>query len=263
MSWSRGELKARAKAGLKTYYWYGVLVCFIAGILGAGTGGKISLGQSGNIGRQEIAEQSAGVSSNVDWTVLVGILFIMLAVFAVVWVIAMLLSTFLGNVVLVGKYSYFINSIYQGKSAGIERLFSAFGGGHYMNVVMTMFMKMLYTFLWSLLFVIPGIIKSYEYYMVPYLLAEYPDMDRKEVFRLSKEMMQGNKFKTWVLELSFIGWYILGTILCCIGQLFVNPYREATMAELYLTLKEQVIPSQPGTDEFAGSEASQSANFYY
>ena len=76
-------------------------------------------------------------------------------------------------------------------------------------------------------------------YMVPYLAAEYPDMDRKEVFRLSRQMMAGNKFATWVLELSFIGWYLLGLLACCIGGIFVNPYYEATMAELYLKLREE------------------------
>ena len=86
---------------------------------------------------------------------------------------------------------------------------------------------------------IPGIIKHYEYYMVPYLVAEYPDMDSREVFRLSKEMMDGNKLDTWVLELSFIGWYLLGLLICCVGMIFVEPYVEATMAELYLKLREE------------------------
>ena len=63
-------------------------------------------------------------------------------------------------------------------------------------------------------------------------------MDSKEIFRLSKPMMDGNKFATWVLELSFIGWYLLGVLCCCIGGFFVNPYYEATLAELYLKLRE-------------------------
>ncbi len=60
-------------------------------------------------------------------------------------------------------------------------------------------------------------------------------MDSKEIFRLSKQMMDGNKFATWVLELSFIGWYLLGLLCRCIGGFFVNPYYEATRTNFILS----------------------------
>lgn len=85
--------------------------------------------------------------------------------------------------------------------------------------------------------------------MVPYLLADNPDMDQREAFRLSKEMMNGNKFATFVLELSFIGWYLLGILLCCIGGIFVNPYYEMTFVELYWTLRDQVMGPQTWNDD--------------
>ena len=75
-----------------------------------------------------------------------------------------------------------------------------------------MFLKGLFQGLWSLLFVIPGIIKSYEYRMIPYILSENPNISRKRAFEISKQMMKGNKWDTFVLDLSFIGWQILSGI---------------------------------------------------
>ena len=74
---------------------------------------------------------------------------------------------------------------------GVERILGAFKSGYIGNVVKITFFRDLYLFLWSLLLVVPGIIKSYEYRMIPYLLAEYPDMPQEEAFRKSKEMMYG------------------------------------------------------------------------
>ena len=83
-----------------------------------------------------------------------------------------------------------------------------------------------------------GIVKAYEYMMVPYILAENPDMSREEVFALSKQMMKGNKWDAFVLDLSFIGWMILGALtLNIVNVLYTNPYRYLTSAELYHTLK--------------------------
>ena len=80
---------------------------------------------------------------------------------------------------------------------------------------------------------------GYEYRMVPYILAENPDMDRKEVFLISKRMMDGKKMAAFVLDLSFIGWVILGTITCGIVNLFyVSPYMQATNAEMYTANRE-------------------------
>lgn len=97
-----------------------------------------------------------------------------------------------------------------------------------------MFLRGLFTGLWSLLFVIPGIIKHYEYLMIPYILAENPGMDRQEVFAISKRMMMGQKWNVFVLDLSFIGWRLLeGITLGIVGVFYVEPYYQATMAELY------------------------------
>ena len=108
-----------------------------------------------------------------------------------------------------------------------------------MNVVKIMFWRELKIFLWSLLFVIPGIIKSYEYSMVPYILAENPHISSERAFELSKKMTRGEKWKIFVLDLSFLGWRILGVLCCCVGEIFLQPYVEATYAELYQVMREK------------------------
>ena len=114
-----------------------------------------------------------------------------------------------------------------------------FGYDHnYKNGVKTMFFRDLYTFLWSLLFIIPGIVKSYEYQMIPYLLADNPQMTKEQAFEESKRMMQGQKWKAFVLDLSFIGWNILSALtLGILGIFYVQPYMDATHAALYEALR--------------------------
>ena len=93
----------------------------------------------------------------------------------------------------------------------------------------------LFISLWSLLLIIPGIIKSYEYLMVPYILAENPQMDRKEIFEISRRMMDGEKMNAFLLDLSFLGWIFLTVLTCGVaGILYVQPYMMATRTELYI-----------------------------
>lgn len=235
--WSRGILKKNAKDALRGYYWPAVLVCFIAGIL---NGSFINNGSQARLQLNRNNLDAPSWSADALNPRFIGVFFLILMIALVMFAVFTLLSIFVGNIILVGKFNYFLESRYQGQSAGVGRLFFGFSGGHYVNVMKCMFFRNLFTFLWSLLLIFPGIYKHYEYYMVPYLLAEYPDMDRREAFQRSKELMDGNKFDTWVLELSFIGWLFLGALMCGIGVIFVNPYYEATFMELYLNLKHHV-----------------------
>ncbi|MCC8044178.1 MAG: DUF975 family protein [Clostridiales bacterium] len=119
-------------------------------------------------------------------------------------------------------------------------LLTGFVGGYYWSLVKTQFLRKLYTFLWSLLLVIPGIVKSYEYCMIPYLLADFPDMESDEAFSISRTMMDGNKLETFILDLSFIAWELLSSVtLGIVGVFYVNPYEYATKAELYRVLKNE------------------------
>jgi uncharacterized membrane protein len=108
----------------------------------------------------------------------------------------------------------------------------------YGNVIKVQFFRWLYTFLWTLLLFVPGIIKGYEYRMIPFLLAEDPTMDKDEAFARSREMMTGHKWNAFVLDLSFLGWHILGVFTCGLLQVFyINPYQQLTNAELYEALR--------------------------
>ena len=109
---------------------------------------------------------------------------------------------------------------------------------HYKNVVKTAFLRDLFIWLWSLLFIIPGIIKSYEYRLVPYIVSENPNINYKDALAESKKLMQGNKWKSFVLDLSFIGWDILSLMTWgFLDIFFVGPYKASTDAALYETLK--------------------------
>ena len=152
-------------------------------------------------------------------------------------ILGILYTIFIGNVIVVGKNGYFIKNHDENPELG--EIFKGFKG-NYLNVVKIMFLMDLKTLLWLLLFIIPGFVKAYEYSMIPYLLAENPNLSASQAFSLSKQMTTGQKMDLFVLDLSFLGWIILGLICCGIGILFVLPYPEATRAEVYLNLKESV-----------------------
>ena len=93
----------------------------------------------------------------------------------------------------------------------------------------------------SMLLSIPSIIKSYSYRLTPWILGDNPQIGYKEALKLSMRMTSGHKFDMFVLDLSFIGWFLLGLILCGVGIFFVFPYYTAVQAELYATLRYQAV----------------------
>lgn len=96
----------------------------------------------------------------------------------------------------------------------------------------------LFTFLWSLLLVIPGIIKSYSYSMAYYVLADNPELTARQALARSKKIMKGHKFEFFVLQLSFFWWYLLVGITCGIAALYVAPYMSTTVTNFYNSIKE-------------------------
>jgi uncharacterized membrane protein len=89
------------------------------------------------------------------------------------------------------------------------------------------------------LFVIPGIIKSYEYAIIPYILADDPKISSKDAFKKARQMMKGNKWRLFKLNLSFIGWGVLCVLTLGVGSLFLVPYVSAASAEFYVELKNK------------------------
>ena len=180
-----------------------------------------------------------------------GAIVMFLAIFGIIIVLIMiigaLLSIFVLNPLRVGGYNYF-NRLHEGTSR-FANIFGGFKHGHYKASVRNMFLKDLYEFLWSLLFIIPGIIKSYSYWMVPYLTADNPNLSASRAFEISKKTMKGDKWRTFVLQLSFIGWVLLCILSFGIGAYFLAPYQEATFAELYAALKQKAIANGIATEE--------------
>lgn len=234
---SRAELKDRAKACLKKYYWMALLVSVIASLLGAGQSFSLNL----NVNNQNHTGDKTIYNGDIDHSAYLTVLVVILVIAIIAFIISLAIQTFLSNVVQMGLCSYFVESSKNQADAGFSRLFYGFNCGNYMNVVKTMFMKNLIVFGWWLLLVIPGIIKSYEYAMVPYILAEHPDMEYRTALSKSREMMDGHKWDFFVLQLSFIGWEMLGILMCCIGIIFVMPYEYATFAEFYLNISRKPL----------------------
>ena len=161
----------------------------------------------------------------------------------------MLLGILVLEPICVGGARFFLdNAKKPEEQTSLNRLTMAFRDRNYMNIVLNLLWRDIMITLWSLLLVIPGIIKSYEYRMVPYLLAEYPEMRRKDVFQKSKEMMYGQKWKAFLLDWSLFFWDYLSILTFGLaGIFFVYPYEHAVNAELYLELKRQEYRNEYGS----------------
>lgn len=136
----------------------------------------------------------------------------------------------IGGVVELG-YAKFLLKQHDKKELVFADLFSQFerfGTGFAQR-----FLRTLYTALWTLLFVVPGIIKSLSYAMTPFILEDHPELTASEAINRSKKLMDGHKMDLFILSLTFIGWDILSALTFGIGFLFLNPYRNAAYAAFY------------------------------
>ena len=161
------------------------------------------------------------------------ILLSLLAFFASIASILNLVQFILGGTVQLG-YTQILLKQYQHMEFEMGELFSQFH--RFKQGFLQSFLRILYIVLWSLLFIIPGIIKSFAYAMTPFLMADNPSMTAKEAIAASKELMDGHKGKLFILGLTFIGWDILAILSLGIGFLWLNPYKEATYAAFYRDL---------------------------
>lgn len=161
---------------------------------------------------------------------------------ALALVVAALLWLFVRNALEVGRCRFFLeNRLYAGSRT--ERLLFMYRIRRVGSAAQILFLRALYTLLWSLT-IVGGIVKSYSYRMVPMLVAENPDISAKEAFRLSRLMMNGQKWRVFVLDLSFLGWRLLS--LASFGlfdMFFLYGYTSATDAELYIALRERAMAS--------------------
>ena len=222
--WTRKELKIWAKEALQRNYWKIVLVSFLSllfcGGLSAGTGWSKGAASDSDT---EISAENTDMTDEIA-----------AADTADSTDVADILQVLLIFPFHVGICRFMIKSI--DDRANVKEI--AYGFDHsYKNVIKTMFHYDIRIALWYLLFIIPGIYKQYQYRLVPYILAERPDMPYREVLQRSAALMNGHKWKAFLLDLSFIPWHILGIITCFIVEIFyAAPYQALTSAALYRRL---------------------------
>lgn len=258
--WDRPTLKARGKQVLKGQgiYWTSVLVMLVYSLLGGGGGSSGGAAAS----NQQNGSTSGGYDPQMQqfWDKYAGYIAIGIIVAIIVGIAW---SFFVANVLTVGKNRYFLDI--RSGSGQFSTLFAGFRNGRYMGTVKSMFAMTIRVFLWGLLFIIPGIIKSLEYWMVPYILAENPDIDPKRAMEISSRTTQGEKGNIFVLMLSFIGWMFLGAMACGVGMFFVMPYVESTYAELFGALRYKAekegycMPGEIGMEPVVNTAVAPSA----
>ncbi|MCC3862811.1 DUF975 family protein [Terrisporobacter petrolearius] len=260
--WIRSELKERGKITFKRFYWKAVLVCFIclllSGGLGSGAGSRVSdtydsfmhndynytdddyYGDEKYYYDEDLDQEASDSFNVVEEFFASGFFLLFIGIFIIIFIVLFIIKLLIVYPIEIGKNNFFMGIREEEKT--LDSLIFIYKSGQLKNTIFTMFMKGLFQFLWSLLFVIPGIIKAYEYRMIPYILCENPDISRQRAFEISKRMMKGNKWNTFVLDLSFLGWEILsGITIGILGIFYVNPYVQSTNAELYAYLREDAL----------------------
>ena len=150
-----------------------------------------------------------------------------------------LVQFILAGVVRLGYCNYLLKQYDRKENSGVKELFTQFdrfGDGFCLA-----FLRGLYTALWTLLFIIPGIIASLRYAMAPFIMAENPGMTASQAINASKELMEGHKAELFFLELSFLGWMILNIFTLGIGSFWLNPYMNAAYAAFYRRISRPQI----------------------
>ena len=274
---SSADLKYRARDVLRASYWPALGAIIVVSLLTNGPGAITS--------RMEITTSQllSNILNNTPFMMILGILAALVAY-----------KTLVGNILEIGLARFFIccryNSIY------VSEIFHGFSRG-YFNRVKTMLVRDLYLFLlnlvsllptvagysgWikiaqtpymeptaanallllSLLLSIPAIVVGYRWYMIPYILANNPEVTTKRAFDMSRQMMKGDKLNFFVLRLSFLGWAFLGVLACGIGVLFVIPYISAADAEFYADMRQKALRINIGTKEELDGDLSEMIERY-
>lgn len=222
--WTRQELKEKAKQFYGNNIFNSVIVSLVLSFV-------TSNGSSGRSSSD--LENSDIVLDGRFWLVAF-----------IVFIAIVALKILVGYLLEFGCQYYYVKGVKQ--DVHIRDILRGFKSNSKGNIISTLLIRDIFIILWSLLLIIPGIVKSYAYRMTPYILAENPDMSAHDALDLSQSLTDGHKSEMFVLDLSFLGWYLLGLLALGVGAIFVRPYHDATFAQLYYTLK--------GKDDFAEND---------
>lgn len=228
------DFRQIARDALSGKWTIAVLVGLVAMLLGgAGSGGpelKLNIDGSGAHANFEFAGQtiySIGGGLNSD----IGAFLVGSAIYIIIAAVVMAVVYFvLGSIISVGYARFNLDLADRGNPA-FETLFGYFS--YWKTAAVSKLLQSVYVLLWSLLFIIPGILAAYSYAMTEFILAENPDLTASEAIAQSKEIMHGNRWRLFCLHFSFIGWDILSSLTLGIGNLWLRPYKQAANAAFY------------------------------
>ena len=236
MQWTRAEVKLHGKNNYFNNFWPVFLMTLlftIAETFMSGIGNSLQSFSSSGFRSYTPNASYGGAIIAASFAVLIAALLAVLIIYAYYF--------FFVYPVQIGFNRWMLDNGKQVKPFDFASYFAYFKNGRYLKVVGAMAWYFLWVFLWSMLFAVPGIIKSYEYYFVPYILADNPDIGHNNALKLSSRMTNNQKWNLFVFDLSFLGWLLLGLLCCCVGALFVHPYVYSSRARLYETFKCQAV----------------------
>ncbi len=230
------DFRQSAREALKGNWFVAIIASIIASIFGGLNSSGIGFSFSFNFEMPEI-ENNESVASLVSATqnaganigLYDGIIILMMIFFGIVFIYSTIMFI-IGSAVGIG-YSEFNLDLIDGAKPKIGSLFSRFG--QLGTAVWANILVFVRIFIGLFLFVIPGIVMSYTYAMINFVMAENPDMTAREALRESKRIMKGNRWKLFCLGLSFIGWALLSVLTLGIGLIWFVPYQQAAFAAFY------------------------------
>ncbi|MCR5102162.1 MAG: DUF975 family protein, partial [Butyrivibrio sp.] len=179
--WNIKEIKEKGKNSFKSNYLASVIVGFIL---------TLSIGSTSTATGSEASQEIDYGNFNPE------VFLLALGLISTVLIIALLIQVFIFNPLLVGCNHFFAENV-RNNPASLDNIKKGFS--NYLHVTCTVFVTDLFLTLWTMLFIIPGLIKNYSYRMVPYILADNPELSALETISLSRKMMNGHKWKTFLL----------------------------------------------------------------
>lgn len=245
--WDSKKIKERAKDVLKGTYWKRLGVAIICSLLT----GSFAITMKLNSG--EMPDLDTLLHS--EWYgpyIMHELLPAMSAATVIAGLAGIAIRLFVSRPVQIGEARF--DTLCSYGVMDFKEVFTPFKAGHLVDNAVAMLLRDIKVVLWSLLFIIPGICKSYEYFMIPYILAENPAVNEKRAFEISRNTTYGEKGTMFRLDLSFIGWYLLGIMGLGIGILFVIPYHRAARAELYGALRLKAVKEGYCSKDEIGAE---------
>ncbi|MDD5910038.1 MAG: DUF975 family protein [Clostridiales bacterium] len=255
------EFRRIARDKLRGHWGRSVLVTFIVSLICgisiiydiAKNMGYMVFGMlSGMLSAGNYNDFFAGFSAADTVTILFGLLIVfvlnIVALLPVSFMFISFMTIGISGALEMGLNKYYIDLVAENRQGEVSVIFSRFDI-FFKALGLHLFMA-LFKLLWTLLFIVPGIIAGYRYCLAPYLMAENPNLGIREAVNMSKELMAGHKWRLFCLNLSFIGWGILSSLTCGIGDLWLNPYIYAANAAFYVDLIGRDIPmaGEPNPD---------------